>query len=111
MPDGWSQPGYKRDPSGVYTRTALAQARSTATIPHHSFDLDGDGFVSHRDYFLAKHFDKDGDGKLNAEELATAKKALKDGFANNFVFGLEASARPPTDHKRVTNKINHVRVL
>jgi len=39
-------------------------------IPHHSYDLDGDGGVSQKDYFLAKHFDKDGDGKLNDKELS-----------------------------------------
>ena len=33
--------------------------------PHISYDLDGDGAVSVKDFFFAKQFDKDGDGKLN----------------------------------------------
>lgn len=42
-------------------------------IPDASFDLDGDGFVSQKDYFLAKHFDTDHDGKLNELEKNAAK--------------------------------------
>jgi hypothetical protein len=46
-------------------------------VPHPSFDLDGDGHVGDRDYFLAKRFDKDGDGKLNEKEKAEAVAAIK----------------------------------
>ena len=46
-------------------------------MPHPSFDLDGDGHVGDRDYFLAKRFDKDGDGKLNEKEKAEAIAAIK----------------------------------
>jgi hypothetical protein len=33
-----------------------------------SFDVDGDGTVSQRDYYIAKQFDLDRDGKLNESE-------------------------------------------
>ena len=46
-------------------------------MPHPSFDLDGDGHVGDRDYFLAKRFDKDGDGRLNEKEKAEAVAAIK----------------------------------
>ena len=70
----------------------LKATRYRESIPDPTFDVDGDGQVSQRDYFLAKHFDKDKDGKLNAEELATARKALKEGYESKFLFGLEAGA-------------------
>ena len=69
--------------------------RLLAKNPHSSFDLDGDGSVSVKDYFLAKQFDKDGDGMLNKQELAEAKKALDEGYANKFMFGLERAGSMP----------------
>ena len=49
-------------------------------MPHETFDLDGDGYVSSTDLFLAKRFDLDKDGKLNAEELDAAKDAMSKGY-------------------------------
>ena len=69
--------------------------RLLAKNPHSSFDLDGDGQVSVKDYFLARQFDKDGDGKLNEKELAEAKKALNEGYADRFMFGLERHGSMP----------------
>jgi hypothetical protein len=43
----------------------MKENRKKSMIPDKSYDLDGDGFVSQKDYFLAKQFDKDNDGKLN----------------------------------------------
>jgi hypothetical protein len=37
-------------------------------IPHHSYDLDGDGIVGGRDLVISKLFDKDKDGRLNTAE-------------------------------------------
>jgi len=51
--------------------------------PHISYDLDGDGAVSQRDYFIAKMFDKDQDGILNRKERSEALAALRDGLAND----------------------------
>lgn len=42
------------------TRTELMQRVRAAAIPHASYDLDGDGYVSQEDYRLAKRFDFDG---------------------------------------------------
>ena len=73
-PAGWTdKPGQK-----IWTNTELGLQRRADNMPHASFDLDGDGHVGDRDYFLAKRFDKDGDGKLNAEEKAAAVAAIKD---------------------------------
>ena len=76
MPVGWGRPGTAVEPNKIKTKRALEQSRYKGKLPHKSFDLDGDGQVSQRDYFLAKQFDKDQDGKLNEKELASAKKAL-----------------------------------
>ena len=59
--------------------------------PHISYDLDGDGGVSARDYFIAKQFDKGDKGMLTEKEMAAAKKAIREGFTDNFMFGLERS--------------------
>ena len=37
-------------------------------IPDPSFDINGDGTVSHREYAIAKMFDFDFDNKLNEKE-------------------------------------------
>lgn len=67
MPQGWARPGTVKN---VKTRQDLLNRRQRESVPHQTFDLDGDGQVSQRDYFLAKQFDKDKDGKLNSDELA-----------------------------------------
>ena len=58
-------------------------------MPHPSFDLDGDGYVSLKDLFLAKQFDKDKDGRLNSQERQAAESALKEGYDKKFMFGLD----------------------
>ena len=58
-------------------------------MPHPSFDIDGDGFISNLDMFLGKRFDADKDGKLNEQELSAAKKAKESGYLDQFMFGLE----------------------
>ena len=65
--------------------------RKSMDLPHSSFDVDGDGFVSNLDYFVAKRFDADQDGKLNEKELTAAKEAVKSGYLDQFKFGLDAS--------------------
>ena len=39
------------------TRTQLIENRRKAKIPDISYDLDNDGNVSGRDYFIARKFD------------------------------------------------------
>ncbi len=65
---------------------ALHRARKS---PDPSYDLDGDGLVGARDYFLAKRFDIDGDGKLNEREKANAINALQGEYENQFEWGVE----------------------
>ena len=70
----------------------MLERRKKEFIPDPSFDVDGDGFVSNMDYFIAARFDKDKDGKLNAEEKAACLKALKDeNYEERFLFGLDAN--------------------
>jgi Ca2+-binding EF-hand superfamily protein len=71
------------------TKVKLLQKRKAESIPHITFDLDGDGYVGGRDLVMAKHFDKDGDGKLNEIERENAMKALAEGYEDKFVWGIE----------------------
>jgi len=50
----------------------MMEARKVSNRPDPSFDIDGDGHVSFKDYFIAKHFDLDKDGKLNEKESEAA---------------------------------------
>ena len=70
-------------------------------MPDPSFDLNGDGHISAREYFIAKQFDKNNDGKLDTEERMAAINAIKNvsfnfifiiqGFEDNFVWGIDQS--------------------
>ena len=93
LPKNWVRPGTCKDPASIIkTQKELFAKRRQEKEPDLTYDLDGDGAVSQKDFFLAKQFDADKDGKLNDKELETAKKALKEGYSNKFLFGLEASA-------------------
>ena len=83
------------------TLTALKAARKSANVADPSFDLDGDGAVGIRDYFVASRFDKDRDGKLDEQERATCVKALEDGYEKRFKFGLESA--PLAAHRNQYN--------
>ena len=48
--------------------------------PHQSFDLNGDGGISSKEFFIAKKFDQDRDGKLNSHEKKICMEALLNGF-------------------------------
>lgn len=69
----------------------MKDKRKNDLIPDISYDLDGDGFVSTKEYFIASRFDKNGNGKLEPNEKAEAIKALKEGFENKFKFGLDGT--------------------
>lgn len=71
------------------TRTKLLHNRKQEKIPDPTYDLDMDGFVGGRDYFLAKRFDLDKDGKLNAQEKQNAYDQITKGYEDNFVWNLE----------------------
>jgi hypothetical protein len=87
VPTNWhDKPG-----QSITTKTLLEGQRLGEKRADPSFDLDGDGHVGDRDYFLSKHFDKDGDGKLNAKEKAEAVAAIQGGFEKNFFWNVEKS--------------------
>jgi hypothetical protein len=73
IPSHW----HEKPDQVIKTNTGLQEARRADKRPDITFDLDGDGHVGDRDYFLSKHFDKDKDGKLNATEKAEAIDAIK----------------------------------
>lgn len=76
IPDWW-QDGTGGAKAGVKTNTELKEQRRKSRIPDPSFDLDGDGLVSGRDFVLAKMFDKNGDGRLSQSERKNAEQAIK----------------------------------
>ena len=82
IPNTWSQLIAGGERPKNMTQKKLFSQRTKSAIPDKSYDLDGDGFVSMTDHFLAKRFDKDQDGKLNAEEFSAAKKALAEGYSD-----------------------------
>lgn len=73
------------------TRTELLENRKKENLPDISFDLDGDGIVSGKDYCIGKRFDLDKDGKLNIEEKANAVAAINAGIEGQFIWGCESS--------------------
>jgi len=80
-------PHHWEKPVNIRTRTELVAARRAEKHPDISFDVDGDGVVGQRDYFVGKHFDRDHDGHLNDEEKAAAVQALNDGWLDKFHWG------------------------
>lgn len=85
---GW----WKQSPSHENkTKSMLNEQRKRSTAPDISYDLDGDGQVSCRDFVLAKLFDVDKDGKLNEKEKANALEAIKNGIENEFFWNAAAS--------------------
>eukprot|EP00455_Lapot_gusevi_P030167 TRINITY_DN3238_c0_g1_i1.p1 TRINITY_DN3238_c0_g1~~TRINITY_DN3238_c0_g1_i1.p1 ORF type:complete len:382 (+),score=44.86 TRINITY_DN3238_c0_g1_i1:69-1214(+) len=84
----------------------MQRVKKTASVPDASFDLDGDGVVSHRDFYLAKHFDRDQDGRLNEQEREAAQKALpeiaNDRFQDYFSFNF--TNKKPTRHQAIMQK-------
>jgi len=64
----------------VKSLTQLQQKRKAEFKADPSYDLDGDGFVSSREYFIAKIFDKEKKGHLTSQERKEAEDALRNGF-------------------------------
>ena len=65
------------------TRTKLFERRKKEKLPDPSYDIDGDGFVGGRDYFIARHFDQGAKNYLTKEEREKLYKALTE-VSNNF---------------------------
>jgi len=62
------------------TQSELRRSYKTMNLPHPSFDIDGDGYVSQMDFNLAKRFDANGNGLLDAEEQAIGRRIIAEEF-------------------------------
>ena len=62
------------------TRSELIAKIKASNIPHHSFDIDGDGYVSQEDLLLGKRFDLDGNGLLDPEEQEVGRRIIAEEF-------------------------------
>jgi Ca2+-binding EF-hand superfamily protein len=59
----------------------LFELRKESKKPDRTFDLDGDGSISQKDFKISNHFDKDRDGRLNTAERTNALNSIKSGEA------------------------------
>ena len=100
LPSSWTH-----TPS-VKTRSELLLRRRQEFIPDITYDIDGDGFVDHKDMAIAKMFDKNKDGILDDEEKAEMMKALKDGIMDRYVWGLEQTGS--NKHPRLIQKNGNI---
>ncbi|GMH56759.1 hypothetical protein TrRE_jg10467 [Triparma retinervis] len=62
------------------TRSELMRTIKATNIPHHSFDIDGDGYVSQEDLLLGKRFDLDGNGVLDPDEQEVGRRIIAEEF-------------------------------
>lgn len=99
------------------TRTELMQRIKLASMPHPSYDIDGDGWVSQEDYKLSKRFDFDGNGVIDPHERKIAKSVITDEFfkahrENLHVFGDKiANATHAENVNAVVNSKNFERTF
>lgn len=79
--------------------------RKAQKEPDPSFDLNGDGQIGQREYFLASRFDENANGVLEPEEIAKATQAFKEGFgADDFRQYFSFNNLNPTRFDRVLEK-------
>ena len=98
------KPAYRveLDKSGLKSLADLRFKRKIAQRADPSFDLDGDGQVSQKDFFFATRFDKDGSGVLDPFERATAAAAMKEGFGSQLHF--VRTSGPSDKHHRIQQR-------
>ena len=89
------------------TRTELLKRIRAAYMPHPSYDLDADGYVSTDDYKMAKRCDLDGNGVLDSDEREIGKRVLAEEFfkrheKDKHNFGAQIAART---HKENVEKL------
>eukprot|EP01041_Mallomonas_annulata_P009847 gene9846-20482_t len=72
------------------SRTQLISRVRAACVPHPSYDVDGDGWVSQEDYRTAKKYDLDCDGILDLDERKITKEVIIEEFLNENNKGLRA---------------------
>eukprot|EP00602_Paraphysomonas_sp_CaronLab_P006034 CAMPEP_0185018442 /NCGR_PEP_ID=MMETSP1103-20130426/1165_1 /TAXON_ID=36769 /ORGANISM="Paraphysomonas bandaiensis, Strain Caron Lab Isolate" /LENGTH=315 /DNA_ID=CAMNT_0027548255 /DNA_START=283 /DNA_END=1230 /DNA_ORIENTATION=+ len=94
------------------TRTELLKQIKSASIPHRSYDIDGDGYVSQDDYRLAKRFDFDGNGLIDPYEKKVAQHVIADEFFkkhrdNIHVFGPKIANATHKENVRALETANN----
>lgn len=75
--------------ANVKTRSEMMEIRKKEFLPSMTYDIDGDGYVGHRDFALAKIFDRNNDGILDNEEREDMQKAVGEGAMKKYVWGLD----------------------
>ena len=65
------------------TQSKLNKLKREINMPHGSYDIDGDGYVSQEDYFLSKRFDLDGNGVLDPDEQEVGRFIMAQDFFEN----------------------------
>ena len=78
IPNGW-----KSHRDHFSTASLLYEDRRKHAKPHPSFDINGDGCVSAREFAIAKRFDKNGDDILDDKEKQECIEQLKNGYEDN----------------------------
>ena len=71
IPKNWTRPGSVAHPNNkpaIRTKRELEATRRKEKLPDSTYDLDGDGAVSNKDFFLARQFDTEAKGSLTAEQ-------------------------------------------
>ena len=58
------------------TQSDLRRTVKRSTIPHISYDIDGDGIVTQKDMRVAREVDRDAAGVLNTERQTKGKEML-----------------------------------
>ena len=58
------------------SRSEMMEFRRESMMPHHTFDVDGDGVVSSEDFKLAQAFDINKDGELQLDERHDLRKDM-----------------------------------
>jgi hypothetical protein len=91
IPASWQTTN--KDVVGITSQRKLLEQRKQASIPHPSYDLDGDGAVSNQDLFLSRRFDRNDKGYLTTEEQQEAKRAMAEGL-NDHTLNLSLSGDP-----------------
>jgi len=90
------------------TQCELKEKLKRDNKPDISYDLNNDGVVDEREYFIAKRFDGNTDGKLEPKEREEAIKALENNYESEFTWGIEkCGALRGHRIKQVRGKIVH----
>ena len=61
-----------------HTKSQMQETRAAAMMPHHTFDVDGDGVVSQEDFRMSSQFDINKDGIIQLDERHELRKQMVD---------------------------------